>query len=96
MSNASTTGWGATRRLTPTERKIIAFVAGHENEPCSKGQMAQAVGCSQKTIDRLVARLREEGLLVSTYAWGASGAQLANSYRLARNQVSEASGEPRT
>lgn len=72
------------RRLTPTERRIIAYVAAHEGQPCPKAQIADALGRNRKTVDRLVSRLRAEGLLVSEPAWGENGAQLANSYRLAR------------
>ena len=76
------------RRLTPTERRIIAFVAAHEGQPCAKAQIAESLGRNVKTVDRLVSRLRSEGVLVCEYMWSDSGAQLANSYRLAR--------EPRT
>lgn len=72
------------RRLTPTERRIIAYVAAHEGQPCPKAQIADALGRNRKTVDRLVSRLRSEGLLVSEPTWAENGAQLANSYRLAR------------
>lgn len=72
------------RRLTPTERRIIAYVAGHEGQRCSKAQIAQELGRNVKTVDRLVSRLRAEGLLVSEPCWGENGGQLANTYRLAR------------
>ena len=74
----------APRRLTPTERKIIAYVAAHEGQPCTKAQIASTLGRNVKTVDRLVSRLRVEGVLVSTYMWSDNGAQLANTYRLAR------------
>ena len=72
------------RKLTPTERRIIAYVAEHEGQPCTKAQIASELGRNVKTVDRLVSRLRAEGLLVCTYTWGDNGAQLANTYRLAR------------
>lgn len=74
-----------TRRLTPTERRIIEYVAEHEGQSCPKAQIATALGRNRKTVDRLVSRLRAEGLLVSEPAWSENGAQLANSYRLARS-----------
>lgn len=89
MSTAGPVKKAGAKRLTPTERKIIAFVAEHEGEPCSKSQIAEVLGRNQKTIDRLVAHLREEGLLVSTPVWDKNGAQLANTYRLARNRASK-------
>ena len=72
------------RRLTPTERKILVYVATHEGRPCAKAQIAKSLKCSVKTVDRLVSRLRSEGILVCEYLWADNGAQLANSYRLAR------------
>ena len=74
----------AEKRFTPTERRIIAYVAAHEGQPCTKAQIASTLGRNVKTVDRLVSRLRAEGVLVSTYMWGDNGAQLANTYRLAR------------
>ena len=73
-------------RLTPTERKILAFVIEHEGKPCSKAMIAEALGRNQKTIDRLITNLRNQGLLVVEHSWGENGGQLANTYRLARNK----------
>ena len=74
------------RKLTPTERSIISYVSEHEGIPCSKAQIARALGRNKKTIDMLVSRLREEGIIVSVPAWGESGRQLANAYRLGRER----------
>lgn len=73
-----------TRRLTPTETAILAMVGQHEGEPCSKAEIARELGRNQKTIDRLIAGLSKDGLLVVEHAWGKNGAQLANTYRLPR------------
>lgn len=75
-------------RLTPTERAILSLVAEREGKPCSKTQMAEKLGRNRKTIDRLVAHLREEGLIVSVPVWDKNGAQLANTYKLARRRRS--------
>lgn len=72
------------RHFTPTERRIIAFLVEREGRPCSKREIAEALGRNQKTIDRLVSQLRAEGLVVSQPRWGENGRQLANVYRLGR------------
>lgn len=74
----------APRRLTPTERRILAYLAEREGQPCTKAQIADALGRNRKTIDRLVSQLRADGLLVSQPMWGEDGGQLANTYRLGR------------
>lgn len=74
----------ATRRLTPTERHILRYIAEREGRRCSKAQIAEALGRNQKTIDRLVSHLRAEGLVEATPVWDERGAQLANAYRLVR------------
>lgn len=74
----------APRRLTPTERRILVYIAEREGQPCTKAQIAQALGRNRKTIDRLVSQLRADGLLVSQPMWGEDGGQLANTYRLGR------------
>ena len=53
------------RRLTPTERRILLYVARHNGKACSKGEIAQQLGRNKKTVDRLVARPRADGLLES-------------------------------
>ena len=72
----------APRKLTPTERRIIAYVGEHPGIVCSKAKIAEALGKNPKTIGRLVSRLRADGLLVTEAMYGENGAQLANSYRL--------------
>lgn len=72
------------RRLTPTERRILTYLAEREGQPCTKAQIADDLGRNRKTIDRLVSKLRAEGLLVSEPTWGEDGGQLANTYRLGR------------
>ncbi len=75
---------GREGHLTPTERRILAFVIEHEGERCSKALIAERLGRNQKTVDRLIARLRKEGYLEVEPVWGENGGQLANSYRLRR------------
>lgn len=60
------------------------YIAEHEGEPCTKAQLAEALGRNKKTIDRLVAHLKEEGLVTSKAQWGMGGQQLANAYYLVR------------
>lgn len=75
-------------RLTPTERAILAYVSEREGEPCTKAQIADALGRNRKTIDLLIARLRADGLIVSEPTWADNGGQLANVYRLGRERSS--------
>lgn len=51
----------AEKRFTPTERRIIAYVAEHEGKRCTKADIARALGRHQKTIDRLMTDLRTRG-----------------------------------
>ena len=67
-------------RLTPTEAKIIEFIGRHEGKPCSKAQIAAVLGRNEKTVDRLLSRMRREGIVISRPVHAASGAQLANVY----------------
>lgn len=80
MSNTAV----APRRLTPTERRILAYLAEREGKPCTKAEIAEALGRNRKTISRLISQLRAEGLLVSQATWSEDGGQLANVYRLGR------------
>lgn len=71
-------------RLTPTEMRIINFIQRHEGHPCSKAQIAAALGRNEKTVDRLLSRMRRNGLVISEAVHAANGAQLANLYRLTK------------
>lgn len=68
--------------LTPAQRRIVDFLQEHADGACSKARLAQEVGCSVKTVDRAVAHLRHEGVVVAEARFAESGAQLANVYRL--------------
>ena len=60
------------------------YLAEREGKPCTKAEIAEALGRNRKTIDRLISQLRAEGLLVSQAMWSEDGGQLANIYRLGR------------
>lgn len=47
----------------------------------TKRDLADALGCSIRSVDRAIRRLRSEGAIESVPRYGNSGAQLANAYR---------------
>lgn len=71
-----------TVRLTPTEMQILSFLRRHEGHPCSKAQIAAALGKNEKTVDRLLSRMRRNQIVDSQAVHAANGAQLANVYRV--------------
>ena len=77
----------APRKLTPTEGRIIVYLSQHEGESCTKAQIAEALGRNKKTIDRLIMRLRADGLIVSEPMWDERGGQVANRYRVSGRTV---------
>lgn len=52
----------------------------------SKAQIAVALGRNEKTIDRLIARMRHEGILEAEPQWAENGGQLANTYHVVHKQ----------
>ena len=80
------------RRLSKTAIQILAYVGRHEGEPCTKAQIADALGRNVKTVDRLVSKMKGEGLLLVEPRWGDNGGQVANSYRLARTGEGDGMG----
>lgn len=46
-----------------------------------KPDLAQRLGCYERTLDRAVTRLRREGLIASTPLFDEAGGQLGNEYR---------------
>lgn len=80
QSNAAQAGGGF--RLTPSARAILAYLEEHGGEPVSKAAIAADIGRCEKTVDRLMAKLREEGYVEVEQRWDKTGAQLANSYVL--------------
>lgn len=71
-------------RLTPTQMQILSFLAKHEGNPCSKSQIAAAIGRNEKTVDRLLSQMRRNGIVISEPMHSSNGAQLPNVYRLTR------------
>ena len=82
MIREVTTSQGKPRHLTKTESAILSYLKECGNEPCTKAQIATALGRNVKTIDRLISNLRADGALVVEHRWATSGGQLANVYRI--------------
>lgn len=74
-------------RLTPTEMQILSFVQRHEGRAYSKAQIAAALGRNEKTISRLISRLRQYQILETEPSYAENGAQLANVYRIVKASV---------
>lgn len=70
-------------RLIPTELLIMQFIERHAARPVSKAQIAAALWRNEKTVDRLLSRMRKNGVVVSEPVFAANGAQLASTYRVA-------------
>ncbi len=77
------------RRLTYSQQQILGYIAGLTIPGgavrCTKRDIANAVGCSEKTVDRAIMRLRKEGLVETLPCYSESGAQVGNAYRVARH-----------
>ncbi len=72
-------------KVTPSGRAILAYLEEHDGEAVSKAAIAAEIGRCEKTVDRLMSKLREEGYVEVESRWNERGAQLANSYRLKRH-----------
>ena len=59
--------------LTPSAQAILAY-------PVTKSVIAADLGRSEKTVDRLMSKMREHGYIQAEEHWTETGAQLANSY----------------
>lgn len=67
-------------RLTPTGKHILDFLTDNMDKSVTKAEIAQGVGCAEKTADRLMKKMREAGLIEVKENWSDTGAQLANTY----------------
>lgn len=76
-------------RLTPAEVQILTFLERHEGLACSKSQIAEAIGRNEKTVSRLISRLRQYQILKSQPSFAESGAQLANVYFIANGGITK-------
>ena len=80
MSSSTATRLDGEFRLTPSARAILEYLSERQEEPVTKAAIAAELGRCEKTVDRLMSRLREEGLLEVPAHWGSDGAPLSNSY----------------
>lgn len=76
-------------KLTPFQQRILGLIAARsamsEGEVFrSKKWISEQVHCDMKTVDRAIARLRKEGMIVVEERYGENGGQLPNVYRVAR------------
>lgn len=80
-------------KLTPAQQRVFQLIALQNTLAGSvritKREMAEELGCSQKTIDRAVARLKEEHLIEVEPVYLENGGQVANTYRLAKRAEEE-------
>lgn len=76
----------ATLKLTPAQERVLGYIgvqtALHGQVAVSKSELAKLQNCSTKTIDRAIARLRQEGLIEVEERYLENGGQSVNIYRL--------------
>lgn len=80
-------------RLTPTEVQILTFLERYEGHACSKSQIAAAIGRNEKTVSRLISRLRQYQILETRPSFAENGAQLANVYYIANSGITRSEEE---
>lgn len=62
--------------------EIISRDTEQDGASCfTKKELAEALGCNVRSVDRAIHRLRNEGAIESVARYSDSGAQLANAYR---------------
>lgn len=66
--------------LTPSAQAILSYLEDRGGEPVTKSAIAAALDRSEKTVDRLMSKMREHGYIQVEERWTETGAQLANSY----------------
>ncbi len=81
------TGKKRVSRFTPLQQRILGFIAERSvysggEASCTKREIAQAVNCSLKTVDRAIACLRAEEVIESYPRFGMNGKQEGNGYRI--------------
>ncbi len=77
---------GCTKRLTYSQQRILGRIVELSMfdgvARCTKHDIADAVGCSEKTVDRAIAYFRKEGLVEVIARHDENGAQMGNAYRI--------------
>ncbi len=79
-------GGGRVKRLTYYQQRIfgrlIELQISDGIAQCTKREIADTVGCSEKTVDRAIKYFREEGLIEVVPCHDENGAQTSNAYRV--------------
>ncbi len=73
--------------------RLLALVMLHAPQgglSASKPEIARALGCSERMVDRALAELKREGLVKTIPQYASNGSQLANVYLPARPDEDEA------
>lgn len=73
-------------KLTPSARAIISYLQDCEGQPVTKSAIASEIGRCEKTIDRLMSKMRANGYIEAEERWNDKGAQLANTYKVLRER----------
>ncbi|WP_165043369.1 MULTISPECIES: helix-turn-helix domain-containing protein [unclassified Adlercreutzia] len=79
--------WHLTRSQQQILNYLVNLTATDGVARCTKRDIAQAIGCSDKTADRALVRLRREGFVEASACFDESGAQIGNTYRVLRRSV---------
>ncbi|WP_165043992.1 helix-turn-helix domain-containing protein [Adlercreutzia sp. ZJ138] len=75
------------RSLTRMQLGVLGYIASRQapdgtGAALTKKEIAQVVGCDEKTVERAIVRLRTKGMIEVVPRHGETGAQLGNSYRI--------------
>ena len=73
----------APRKLTRTATQILSYIERHAGEVCTKADMARDLERNEKTVSRLLTKLRRDGLIEVESSFSENGSQVGNVYRLA-------------
>ena len=72
--------------LTPSQERLLGYIASETvrigGVVATKLELARAIGCNERTVDRAVTCLRNKGLLDVAMRFDEHGGQLSSFYRI--------------
>ena len=73
-------------KLSPTQKRMLRYFRTHAGADsltvATKKEMASALHVTERTIERGVMRMRQEGIIEVVPRHAENGGQLANGYRI--------------